>query len=57
MNQTFLVAAMAAGMDGAILDPLDRKLMSFMYAAEALLGLDDYCMNYIMKFREGMLEV
>ena len=57
MNQTFLVAAMTAGMDGAILDPLDKKLMSFLYATEALLGLDDFCMNYMAKFREGALEV
>lgn len=57
MNQAFLVAAMAAGMDGAILDPLDKKLMSFMYATEALLGADDYCMNYLTKFREGEIEV
>jgi 5-methyltetrahydrofolate--homocysteine methyltransferase len=56
MNQTFLVAAMGAGMDGAILDPLDKKLMSFLYAAEALYGIDDYCMDYLMKFREGLLE-
>lgn len=57
MNQAFLVAAMAAGMDGAILDPLDKKLMTFLYASEALLGVDDFCMNYITKFREGELEV
>ena len=57
MNQAFLVAAMTSGMDGAILDPLDKKLMSFLYATEALLGYDDYCMNYIEKFREGELEV
>lgn len=56
MNQAFLVAAVAAGMDGAILDPLDKKLMSFLYASEALMGQDDFCMNYIMKFREGLLE-
>ena len=57
MNQAYLIAAMAAGMDGAILDPLDKKLMSFIYAGEALLGIDDYCMNYITKYREGELEV
>jgi 5-methyltetrahydrofolate--homocysteine methyltransferase len=57
MNQSFLVAAMTAGMDGAILDPLDKKLMSFLYATETLLGLDEYCMNYMTKFREGVLEV
>lgn len=57
MNQTFLVSAMCAGMDGAILDPLDKKLMSFMYATEALMGADEYCMNYLTKFREGEIEV
>ncbi|MCX7923391.1 MAG: methyltetrahydrofolate cobalamin methyltransferase [Clostridia bacterium] len=57
MNQAFLVAAMSAGMDGAILDPLDNKLMSMMYATEALLGRDEFCMNYIMKFREGLFDL
>lgn len=57
MNQAFLIAAMTAGMDGAILDPLDNKLMTFVYAAEALLGKDEFCMNYLMKFREGLLEI
>jgi len=56
MNQAFLIAAMAAGMDGAILDPLDKKLMSFLYAGEALLGIDDYCINYVTKFKEGVIE-
>ncbi len=57
MNQAFLIAAMTSGMDGAILNPLDNKLMSFIYATEALLGQDEFCMNYLMKFREGLLEV
>jgi len=56
MNQAFLIAAMSAGMDGAILDPLDKKLMTFIYAGEALLGKDDYCMEYLTKFRAGQLE-
>jgi cobalamin-dependent methionine synthase I len=57
VNQAFLVAAMTSGMDGAILDPLDKKLMTFMYATEALLGVDDFCMNFLTKFREGQLEL
>jgi cobalamin-dependent methionine synthase I len=57
MNQAFLIAAMTSGMDSAILDPLDNRLMASIYAAEALLGKDDFCMNYLMKFREGLLEV
>jgi 5-methyltetrahydrofolate--homocysteine methyltransferase len=44
-------------MDGAIVDPLDKKLMSFVYATEALLGKDDYCMEFLTKFREGEIEV
>ena len=56
MNQCFLVGAILAGMDGAILDPLDKKLMSFVYAAEALSGVDDYCVEYITKFREGAFD-
>jgi len=57
MNQAFLIAAMTSGMDGAILDPLDNKLMTFVYATEALLGYDEFCMNYLMKFREGLFEI
>ncbi|MGI6298182.1 MAG: methyltetrahydrofolate cobalamin methyltransferase [Saccharofermentanales bacterium] len=57
MNQAFLVAAMTVGMDGAILDPLDKKLMTFLYATEALLGTDDFCMNYLTRFRAGELEL
>jgi 5-methyltetrahydrofolate--homocysteine methyltransferase len=56
MNQTFLVAAVASGMDGAILDPMDKKLMTFLYAAEALMGHDDFCMEYLTAFREGKLD-
>ena len=28
--------------------------MGIMYATEAMLGLDDYCMEYISNFREGI---
>ncbi|GHU72501.1 methyltetrahydrofolate--corrinoid methyltransferase [Clostridia bacterium] len=56
INQTFLVAAMAAGMDGAILDPLDNKLMNLIWATEALLGIDEYCLEYLDKYREGLIE-
>ncbi|NLL05085.1 MAG: dihydropteroate synthase [Clostridiaceae bacterium] len=56
MNQAFLVAAMVCGADTVILDPLDKKLMSLLYATETLTGNDEFCMNYQMKFREGMLD-
>ncbi len=51
LNRTFIAMAVARGLDGAIIDPLDRDLTSAIYAAEALIGKDDFCMNYIRAFR------
>ena len=53
LNQAFLVLAMKAGMDSAVLDPTNRDMMGMMYATEAMLGLDDYCMEYIGAYRDG----
>ena len=53
VNQAFIVLSMNAGMDSAIVDPLNRDLMGMIYATEALLGQDEYCMEYIGAFREG----
>ena len=54
LNQTFTVLAMNAGMDAAVLDPLNRDLMGMIYATEAMLGMDDYCMEYISAYRKGI---
>jgi cobalamin-dependent methionine synthase I len=56
MNQTFLVAAISAGLDGAIIDPLDQRLMSMIYASEALFGKDKHCKNYLKNYRDGKME-
>jgi 5-methyltetrahydrofolate--homocysteine methyltransferase len=45
---------MNAGMDSSILDPLNRDMMGMIYATEALLGMDDYCMEYIGGYRDGI---
>jgi 5-methyltetrahydrofolate--homocysteine methyltransferase len=45
---------MAAGMDSAIIDPLNKDMMGLIYATEALLGQDDFCMEYINAFRSGI---
>ena len=55
INRTFLVAAMAHGLDSAIIDPTDRELMAGLVAAEALLGRDQFCSGYIKAYREGKL--
>jgi 5-methyltetrahydrofolate corrinoid/iron sulfur protein methyltransferase len=54
VNLSFMILAMNAGLDSAIFDPLNRDLMGAMYATEALLGMDDYCMEYITAYREGV---
>ena len=56
INRTFLTLAMRAGLSSAIVDPLDKKLMTALKTTALLLGRDDYCLNYITTFREGGLE-
>ena len=38
INQTFMTMAIAKGLDGAIINPLDKKMMANIIAAEALAG-------------------
>jgi 5-methyltetrahydrofolate--homocysteine methyltransferase len=53
INRAFIILAMNAGMDSAILDPLNADMMGLLYATEAMLGHDDFCMDYITAYREG----
>jgi len=54
VNQAFAVLAVGAGMDCAILDPLCGDLRGAMLAAEAMMGLDDYCAEYTSAYRAGV---
>ncbi len=56
INRAFLVLAIEAGLDCAILDPLDPGMRAAALAAELLLGRDRYCLNYIRAVREGLLK-
>lgn len=57
INTQFLCLAMNAGMDSAIMDPMDPYMQSTMYATNALLGNDDYCMEYLEAYRDGLFPV
>jgi 5-methyltetrahydrofolate--homocysteine methyltransferase len=57
LNQTFMVMAIARGLDAAIVNPLDRRMMANIVAAEALAGRDDYCMDYLKAHRAGRLDL
>ncbi len=54
INQAFVVLTMAAGLDSVILDPLNRDMMGLIYATDALMGNDEFCIEYINAFREGV---
>ena len=56
LNRAFMVQTMALGMDGYILDPLDKEMMGMVYASQALLGKDEFCMKYLTAHREGKIE-
>ncbi|OIN98664.1 methyltetrahydrofolate--corrinoid methyltransferase [Candidatus Desantisbacteria bacterium CG_4_10_14_0_8_um_filter_48_22] len=55
INRTFLTMVLAAGMDAALIDPTDKDMMAAVFAAETLLGQDQYCANYLSAFREDKL--
>jgi len=57
LNQTFMSMAVAKGLDGAIINPLDQKMMANIVTANALAGNDDFCMEYLRAFREGKLDL
>jgi 5-methyltetrahydrofolate--homocysteine methyltransferase len=56
INRAFLTLMIEAGLDSAILDPLDRELRKAILAAEAVLGIDRHCLGYTRAFRAGMLD-
>ena len=55
LNRTFLPMLAAAGADAFIVDARDKELMASTIATNALLGKDDYCMNFMKAYRQGRL--
>lgn len=56
INRGFLMLAMAAGLDTAILDPLDREIQATILTGQLLLGQDEHCLNYVRAFRKGVFD-
>jgi cobalamin-dependent methionine synthase I len=54
INRVFLILALAAGLDSAILDPLDRELRAALIAARLVLGNDRHCLDYTRAYRAGL---
>lgn len=56
MNQTLMVMAIAKGLDGAIVNPLDTRMMACITAAETLAGRDEFCTKYLKAYRAKAFE-
>ena len=56
LNQTFVTMAIDRGLDGTIINPLDRRIMANIAAAEALAGRDNYCVKYLQAYRAGKIK-
>ncbi len=68
LNAVFIRLAMDAGIDAAIIDPTQKMVNDLLggkeiskevssLAKDALLGRDEYSINYIKAFREGRLNI
>ncbi len=57
LNQTFMSMAVAYGLDGAIINPLDKRMLANILAAEALAGRDNYCVNFMKAHRAKKFEL
>ncbi len=57
LNRTLIRMAIAKWLDGAIINPLDKKMMADIIAATTLAGKDDFYMKYLITFRENKLDV
>jgi len=51
INQYFTAVAIRDGLDSAIIDPTDEEMREAICVTEAVVGKDDYCMNYIQVCR------
>ena len=52
INRTFLTMAVDYGLDSAILNPLDKKLMDSLITAELILNKNIYCDSYLEAYRK-----
>jgi len=57
VNQAFLAQLLAAGLDAAIINPLEQGLINMLYATEMILGRDRFCHNYTTAFRKGRVKL
>jgi 5-methyltetrahydrofolate--homocysteine methyltransferase len=55
LNKTCMAFAIQAGMDSAVMDPLNCDMMGTIFATYALLGQDKHCRKFSKAFRAGQI--
>jgi 5-methyltetrahydrofolate--homocysteine methyltransferase len=55
INRHFLALGMAHGLNAAILDPTDNKLMATLLSTNMLLGQDEYCEDFLNAYQDGYI--
>jgi 5-methyltetrahydrofolate--homocysteine methyltransferase len=55
-NRIFMAMAIAKGLDGAIVDPRNKRMMATIQAAETLVGNDSFCENYLEAHRNKLFD-
>lgn len=56
MNHAFAIMAIGKGLDGLIINPLDKMMMASLITAETLAGRDEYCVKYLKAFRSKQFD-
>lgn len=57
INQIYAFMAVSRGLDGLIVNPLDKSMMAGLITAETLAGKDEFCMNYLQAFRSNKIKL
>ena len=57
VNSIYLSQAITAGLNAAICDPLNDRLMETLLATNVLLGEDPWCQKYTAAFRSGRFKI
>lgn len=55
INQNFMTLSIYAGMDSAIMDPLNKEIMGAIFSTEALLGRDRHTRKFSAAVRKGKI--
>jgi 5-methyltetrahydrofolate--homocysteine methyltransferase len=56
INQAFLIAALANGLDSAICDPTDEGIRRAIALGELIAGRDRHCRGYTRRIRKGEIQ-